>query len=527
MNISKEIISIISYVFLAFFAFFINYWTGSRGVFPIDTFVHFDSASRILNKELPIRDYWIVHGLFVDYLQSIFFKIFGINWQAYIIHGSIFNSIIAIFSFKIFKLFEINLLYAFLFSMCISILAYPVSGTPFLDLHSAFLSLFAMYFLLLFVKSNKSYNLFLAIIILGLAFLSKQVPAGYFIIVTGLFIFFYSYQIKSLNPLILSFLTLIFFIGTLTLYLFLTKTSFEDLLIQLFLFPIKIAEQRQANSIYNFKNIFLDYKYIYLFLLPISFIIFKKLLSKNFINTKEFSYFVIIFIFSASLIYHQILTKNQIFIFSLIPVLSSFLLYFLRDIKIKKKKYLDYLIVLLCLLITFKYHLRFNEQRKFHELSSTNINNAIRVDFKKNFFYGLKWITPNYRNPTEELRIIEDFYLLIKKDSSKKILITEYSFFSALLKESLHSPSRTYDNISYPTLKDDSFQIYNKFFKNNIIKNKIENIYIFFPSLDITSSKLNHFIFNYLPEDCYDLEHLSNYTKKIRLNKCDYLINEN
>ena len=73
MNISKEIISIISYVFLAFFAFFINYWTGSRGVFPIDTFVHFDSASRILNKELPIRDYWIVHGLFVDYLQSIFF----------------------------------------------------------------------------------------------------------------------------------------------------------------------------------------------------------------------------------------------------------------------------------------------------------------------------------------------------------------------------------------------------------------------------------------------------------------------
>ena len=95
------------------------------------------------------------------------------------------------------------------------------------------------------------------------------------------------------------------------------------------------------------------------------------------------------------------------------------------------------------------------------------------------------------------------------------------------MKESLHSPSRTYDNISYPTLKDDSFQIYNKFFKNNIIKNKIENIYIFFPSLDITSSKLNHFIFNYLPEDCYDLEHLSIYTKKIRLNKCDYLINEN
>jgi len=527
MNISKAIISISSYIFLGFFAFFINYWTGSRGVFPIDTFVHFDSAARILNNELPIRDYWIVHGLFVDYLQSIFFKVLGINWQAYIIHGSIFNSIIAIFSFKIFKIFRINLLYAFLFSMCISILAYPVSATPFLDLHSAFLSLFAMYFLLLFVKRNKSYYLFLVIIILGLAFMSKQVPAGYFIILTSLFIFFYSYQIKSLNPLILSFLASIFFIGILMLYLFLTKTNFADLLFQLFLFPIKIAEQRQTNFVYSFKNVLFDYKYIYLFLLPILLIIFKKLLRGNFIKTKEFSYSVIIFIFSVSLIYHQIITKNQIFIFSLIPILSSFLLYFLRDIKIKKKKYLDYFIIMLCLLITFKYHLRFNEQRKFHELSSTNISNALRVDFEKDFFHGLKWITPNYKNPNEELQIIKDFYLLIQKDSSKKILITEYSFLSALLNERLYSPSRTYDNISYPMPDDSKFEIYYKFFKKNIIKNKIENIYIFFTSLDITTDKLNHFVFNYLPKNCYDLEHLSIYTKKIKLNKCDYLINEN
>ena len=91
MNFKKKIIFWSPYLFLGIFSFFINYWVGSRGVFSIDTFVHFDSAVRILKQELPIRDFWIVHGLFVDYIQAFFFKIFGINWKAYIIHGSIFK----------------------------------------------------------------------------------------------------------------------------------------------------------------------------------------------------------------------------------------------------------------------------------------------------------------------------------------------------------------------------------------------------------------------------------------------------
>ena len=179
MYFKKKITSWGSYFFLGIFSFFINYWTGSRGVFSIDTFVHFDSAVRILKHELPIRDFWIVHGLFVDYIQAFLFKIFGVNWKAYIIHGSIFNLVITIFSFKIFRVFEIEKLNAFLLSISISILAYPVSGTPFLDLHSAFFSLISMYLILLFVKKVSYTKLFFAIIFLGLAFFSKQVPAGY------------------------------------------------------------------------------------------------------------------------------------------------------------------------------------------------------------------------------------------------------------------------------------------------------------------------------------------------------------
>ena len=146
---SKKSILYFYYIFLVIFSFSINYWTASRGVFPIDTFLHFDAGLRILNNELPIRDYWIVHGLFVDYIQSLFFKIFGVNWKSYVIHSSLFNLILTIFSFKIFKDFNIGNFKAFLLAISFSILAYPVSGTPFLDLHSAFLSLIAVYFLIL------------------------------------------------------------------------------------------------------------------------------------------------------------------------------------------------------------------------------------------------------------------------------------------------------------------------------------------------------------------------------------------
>ena len=98
-NFFGNIYIVASYLFLGVFSFSINYWTGSRGVFPVDTFVHFDPGARILQGELPLRDFWVVHGVVVDFIQSIFFLIFGENWKAYIFHSSFLNLIITIFSF--------------------------------------------------------------------------------------------------------------------------------------------------------------------------------------------------------------------------------------------------------------------------------------------------------------------------------------------------------------------------------------------------------------------------------------------
>ena len=57
--------------------------------------------------EHPFRDYWIVSGPFVDYLQSIFFYFFGVSWQIYVLHASLINAVLSIATFIV--LINLNL----------------------------------------------------------------------------------------------------------------------------------------------------------------------------------------------------------------------------------------------------------------------------------------------------------------------------------------------------------------------------------------------------------------------------------
>ena len=58
---------------LLLFSILINQHYGNLGVFPIDTFLHFDSGYRILKGDHPFKDYWTVTAPAVDYFQAFFF----------------------------------------------------------------------------------------------------------------------------------------------------------------------------------------------------------------------------------------------------------------------------------------------------------------------------------------------------------------------------------------------------------------------------------------------------------------------
>ena len=92
--------SFFTYIFfLILISFGTNQYYAYIGVLPVDSFSTFNAGYDILNGAVPFKDYWILKGIIIDFIQAGFFKIFGVSWFSYSIHASIFNSIFALATF--------------------------------------------------------------------------------------------------------------------------------------------------------------------------------------------------------------------------------------------------------------------------------------------------------------------------------------------------------------------------------------------------------------------------------------------
>ena len=468
-------------VFLFLFSIGINQYYANRGVFPLDSFHFFDSGFRILNGEIPFSDYWLVKGPFLDYSTALFFLLFGVSWQSYVLQASLLNSIITISTFFVFKGFNLKISYCFLYALLLSILAYPSSGTPFIDHHSAFFSLLGIYSLIYAMKDNKKFYWLLAPILFGISFLSKQVPGAYIILLSIFVLLIYSSINKKFYFIKYCFIrSSIFFIFFISLG-FQQQISFISFIDQYILYPQTIGRGRIEGLNLSFNSIVSNYKFIYLVFIPMFYINCEKIIfDRKYFKNIDFYVFLLLIFFTISLIFHQLLTKNQIFIFFLIPLLAGFSHISLNNSELKYKKIISSFLIIICLLTTFKYHLRFNVERKFHELRNANFQ--MSEDAKKihKKFFGLKWITPEYlKNPKEEIDLINRAKKIMKSDKRSKMVITNYHFFSFLLNEKLSAPSRvyTFDGTTHP-LKDSKYSThYQNLIDTLIIKNNVEVIY--------------------------------------------------
>ena len=275
------------------------------------------------------------------------------------------------------------------------------------------------------------------------------------------------------------------FLSFIFLFIYLQNIPIELILEQYFYFPVTIANQRYENFTFSFDNVILNFKFIYFFLIPLIVINLKKLVYiKNYFTHDEFSIFFIILGFTICLIFHQLNTKNQLFILFLIPVICILLHPQLMKARIEKKNFLITFFTIACIFFTYKYHIRFNENRKFHEMVNVNFNlaaDASKIDKK---LTGLKWITPSYStSPNAEIGLIIDTLKVLKFDSSKKMIISNYSFFSAILEENTYSPSRWFisNGGAYPIEKNKYFSSYKNYLYEIIDKKQIDSIYVIFP----------------------------------------------
>ena len=344
ININEKILIL----FLILFSLLINQYYGNKGVLPMDSFFVFDSGYYVLNDIHPFKDYWSITGPTLDYLQALFFLIFGTNWFGYVLHASIVNLVLTVFSYLVFVNLGLNKIYSFIYSLGIALLAYPNIGVPFVDHHSTIFSVLAIYCFILGIKKENNFFWFFIPLLLGLSFFSKQIPAAYIIILltaTSFFYFFYKFNKKNIYFLLagISF-TILFF----SFFFIINEIPFNNFLIQYIFYPLSLGNQRYENLNISFNSVVEQFKFIYLCLIPMILVLIK-ILRKNIKKKLENIDALVIFsVIVATLIfiYTQLLTSNQILIFFLIPIVTAFShIYFS---KYHKKKYFLYLIIFLC-----------------------------------------------------------------------------------------------------------------------------------------------------------------------------------
>ena len=459
----------------------INFYYGYRGIFPTDSFLIFDSGYYVLNGFYPFKDYWTVTGPLLDYIQAFLFYIFGINWFSYVLHAALINLILAVFSYVVFIQLNLNKVKSLIYSFGISLLAYPIIGTPFMDHHSTIFSILAIYFFIIGIEKEKSFFWFFIPIFLACSFLSKQIPAGYISIFIFLILFFFLYTNFDIKKIYFLLLGKIFSLFFLSLVFIIYEIPINDFITQYFLYSLSVGSERVENLNFNFKEYISHFKYIYICLIPLLAILTKIIIKnkKNFLEKKDFLVILAIFGMTLIFVYTQIITKNQILIFFMIPLITAFshIYYF----KYFKNKIFIYFVIIICLFSVTKYHFRYNEQKKFMELENVNFQSAVNAGKINEIFNGLNWITAYFpKNPEQEVKNLVEISSYINLSSKNKIIITDYQFFSAISEDKANTfikLNKWYDAVSTPQKENKYFLYYKNFFATKVNKNNITEIY--------------------------------------------------
>jgi hypothetical protein len=487
---------------------------GFIGIYPIDSFLIYNSGYKIINGYHPFKDYWSITGPILDYMQYVYFKFFGINWFSYVFHAASMNLLISIFTFYFFLNLRIGLFYSFVYSLGISILAYTSAGTPFMDHHAAIFSLISVMLLFLGFETNNKICWFLVPIFLTLSFLSKQIPAAYLFLLFTIFILIFSLIKLHKNYKFLLYLNLG---GTFSLCVFIViflvnNIPFENFLIQYFYYPLEIGEERSLKTNLNFNNVLYQFKFIYISLIPLVYVLLIIFKNNSIFEVKK-DLFQIFFICSSIIlfIYGQLMTKNQILIFFLIPFCLGISHFYCK--KYCDKIFITSFLILILVFTTTKYHIRFNENKKFMELSNVELNLSVDAISLDKSLKRVKWITQSYsENPKEELTKLSKIKKIILSDNTKKILITDYQVLPSILKLRTSAPNKWFDDLSVPNIDNKYYKNYQEFFIKNLISQKIETIYIL--------KKKEKYLTIFLKKDCYHKKSINEILLRFEILNC-------
>ena len=489
---------------------------GHKGILPIDSFLIFNGGYNIFNGYYPFKDYWSITGPLLDYIQYFFFIIGKLNWISYVTHAAVFNLILCLFSFYFFLKIELKKEYSFLYALGISILGYTQTGTPFMDHHAFIFSYLSIGFLLLGIKFKKNQYWFFSSFLLIFSFFSKQIPSSYLAIFLFFFSFVYLFFYKKKFANILS----LYIGGIFSLFIFATifvlnKIPFGNFFTQYILYPLTIGDDRFERLSLSINNTVLQFKFLYLAIIPYLVIFFLFIRSKISKEKKNEEILVFIVILSMFLIfgYSQLMTQNQILIFFTIPFFLA--ISHLYNDKFYKNKIIFVFIISVFLISTVKFHFRFNEGKKFMELAGVNFDLAVDASQLDKRLSNLKWITKEFeKNPQEEINLLIDIKNVLFNEKEKFILMTDYQILSALVNNKNISPNKFYDARSVPQKGNRYLDNYISFAKKKLKDHHIKKIYLI--------SKDKKYIKDLYPfQNCIEYKKINSISLEASIEKCN------
>ena len=170
----------------------------------------------------------------------------------------------------------------------------------------------------------------------------------------------------------------------------------------------------------------------------------------------------------------------------------------MNSLKIDPKTF--YIILFVVLFASVKFHLRFNIDRKFHDLENIDKSKAIQANIINENFKNLKWIS-KFDQPKNELKVIKEALKVIDGDNREKTLITHYQFISTFLDKPLNILNRWYlwDNNTHPTENHKYFEFYKSLVDKNIKKNKVKVVYLLGQKNEINFKNVK----NYFTDTCF------------------------
>lgn len=167
-----------------------------EGFMPLDQSIVYDGAWRILNGQVPWRDFDLPSGLIPILLQAGIFKILGMNWFTYCLHAALFNGLFCLLVYGLLRRLGGSPRPAFLWALLSGAAMYPPMGTPYMEQHAYFFIMLALVVAVAAAQSEHRWRrrlLWLVLpLILEFALLSKQIPTAFGMVVVAYVVFVFA-----------------------------------------------------------------------------------------------------------------------------------------------------------------------------------------------------------------------------------------------------------------------------------------------------------------------------------------------